>query len=133
MIIIEPKIPGIVFLNMLRFALELPELGKDHPELTKGEHYYDIVVRFLFSELEKLLRMGLYTGYKNYDNNVMFVRGKILLKEHLTQNWNRSNKIFCSFSEISSDILENRIIKYTLFCLAHCYFVEETIDAQLTR
>jgi hypothetical protein len=47
-IVIKPKIPGIGFLNMLRYALELPELGKEHPELTKGENYYDILVRFVF-------------------------------------------------------------------------------------
>ena len=121
-IVIKPKIPGIGFLNMLRYALELPELGKEHPELTKGEHYYDILVRFLFLELEKILQRGLHTGYKNCDDNAVFVRGKILLKEHLIVNHNMNDKIFCSFSEVSSDIIENRIIKYTLFYLSHCYF-----------
>jgi 5-methylcytosine-specific restriction endonuclease McrBC regulatory subunit McrC len=73
-IVIKPKIPGIGFLNMLRYALELPELGEEYPELTKGEHYYDILVRFLFLELEKILQMGLHTGYKNCDDNAVFVR-----------------------------------------------------------
>ena len=49
-IVIRPKIPGIGFFNMLRYALELPELGKNYPELTRGENYYDILVRFLFLE-----------------------------------------------------------------------------------
>jgi hypothetical protein len=57
--VIKPKIPGIGFLNMLRYALGLPELGKEHPELTKGENYYDILVRFVFLELEKILQRGL--------------------------------------------------------------------------
>ena len=77
--------------------------------------------------------MGLITGYRNYDDNMTSVRGKILLKEHLALNHIRNDKIFCSFSEISPDIIENRIIKYTLFYLSHCYFMEETIDAQLIR
>lgn len=132
-IVIKPKIPGIGFLNMLRYALELPDLGKEHPELTKGENYYDVLVRFLFLELEKILRIGLHTGYKNYDDNIMCVRGKILLKEHLTINCNRNDKIFCSFSEMSSDVIENRIIKHTLFYLSHCYFMEEAINAELFR
>ncbi len=132
-IVIKPKIPGIGFLNMLRYALELPELGKDYPELTRGENYYDILVRYLFLELEKIIRVGLFTGYKNYDDNMTSVRGKILLKEHLNINYIRNDKIFCSFSEISPDIIENRIIKYTLFYLSHCYFVEEIINAQLIR
>jgi 5-methylcytosine-specific restriction enzyme subunit McrC len=132
-ILIKPKIPGIGFLNMLRYALELPELGKEHPELTKGENYYDILVRFVFLELEKILQRGLYTGYKNYEDNLTCVRGKILFKEHLIVNHNINDKMYCSFSEVSSDIIENRIIKYTLFYLSHCYFQEDTIDAQLIR
>jgi 5-methylcytosine-specific restriction enzyme subunit McrC len=131
--VIRPKIPGIGFFNMLRYALELPELGKDYPELTRGENYYDILVRFLFLELEKIIQTGLFTGYKNYDDNMTSVRGKILLKEHLAANHIRNDRIYCSFSEISADIIENRIIKYTLFYLSHCYFVDETIDAQLIR
>lgn len=132
-IVIRPKIPGIGFFNMLRYALELPELGKDYPELTTGENYYDILVRFLFLELEKIIRTGLFTGYRNYDDNMTSVRGKILLKEHLAVNHVRNDRIFCSVSEMSPDIIENRIIKYTLFYLSHCYFMEETIDAQLIR
>ena len=34
---------------------------------------------------------------------------------------------------MSSDILENRILKYTLFYLSHCYFAQESINAQLLR
>lgn len=132
-IVIEPKIPGIGFLNMLRYALDLPDLGADYPELTKGEDYYDILVRFLLTELEKMLQRGLYTGYKNYEDNVTRLRGKILFKENIIANYNRNDKIFCSFSEISSDITENRIIKYTLFYLLHCSFVDKTIEAQLMR
>ena len=50
------------FLNMLRYALKLPELGKDIPELTTGENYYDILVHFLFFELEKIIRIGRITA-----------------------------------------------------------------------
>jgi 5-methylcytosine-specific restriction enzyme subunit McrC len=133
-IVIKPKIPGTGFVNMLRYSLDLPELGQEHPELTKGEDYYDILVRFLFLGLEDILQRGLNTGYKNNDDNLMCVRGKILFKEHLTMNHNNNDKIFCSFSEMSSDIIENRIIKYTLWHLSHLpYFSDNTIDAQLIR
>jgi 5-methylcytosine-specific restriction enzyme subunit McrC len=132
-IIIKPKIPHAGFLSMLGYALDFPELGQEHPELTKGKNYYDILVRFLFLELEKILQRGVYTGYKNYDDNITCIRGKILFKEQLIVNHNRNDKIFCFFSESSPDITENRIIKYTLSYLSHCYFVDNTIDAELIR
>jgi hypothetical protein len=49
---LKPRILGICF-------LKLPELEKDIPELTTGENYYDILMRFLFLELEKIIRIGL--------------------------------------------------------------------------
>lgn len=55
-IVIKPKIPSIGFLDMLRYALEMPDLGKHYPEITKGENYYDLLVRFLYFELEKIIR-----------------------------------------------------------------------------
>ena len=74
---------------------------------------------------------GLNIGYKIYDDNLSCIRGKILFKEHLTHNYNRNDKIFCSYSELTTDILENRIIKYTLYYLSQGYFLDDTINSKL--
>jgi 5-methylcytosine-specific restriction enzyme subunit McrC len=94
-------------------------------------NYYDIIILFFLEELEKLLFRGLSTGYKIYDDNLSCIRGKILFKERLNHNYNRNDKIFCSYSELTTDILENRIIKYTLYYLSQGYFLDDTIDSKL--
>lgn len=128
---IVPKIPQISFINMLRYAIGLAKIIPDYFELAEETNYYDIVVLFFLNELEKLLRGGLNTGYKIYDDNLSCIRGKILFKEHLSQNYIRSDKIFCSYSELTTDILENRIIKYTLYYLSKGRFLDDTIDSKL--
>ena len=130
-IVITPKISGISFLNMIRYGLRLPKLEDDYLGLAKENNYYDVLVLFLLQELEKILQKGLHQGYINYEDNITRVKGKIDFKQHITVNYNRKDKMFCSFSEFSPDITENRIIKFTLFYLSHCYFIDDRINSRL--
>lgn len=128
---IVPKIPQISFINMLRYATGLTKIIPDYFELSEEMNYYDIIVLFFLEEFEKLLYRGLNTGYKIYDDNLSCVKGKILFKEHLTYNYNNNNKIFCSYSELTTDIHENMIIKSTLYYLLQGNFIDETINSRL--
>jgi 5-methylcytosine-specific restriction endonuclease McrBC regulatory subunit McrC len=98
---ISPKILGISFLNMVRYALQLPELRLEELDVSdeKQPNYYDILVRFLLQELKLIPQRGLYDNYTNYDENMTCIRGKILFKEQATYNYNREDKVFCSFSD----------------------------------
>ncbi|HET7389238.1 MAG TPA: hypothetical protein VFJ51_00325, partial [Nitrososphaeraceae archaeon] len=132
---ISPKISGISFINMVRYGLQLLELkAEDFPASDETQpNYYDILVMFLMQELELILQRGLYTSYANHEDNLTSIRGKILFKEQILYNYNRGDKVFCSFSELTSDILENRIIKYTLFYLLQCHFIYDYIIAKLVE
>ena len=114
---IKPKISNANFMSMIIYALRLPEIGLESLPASEYPDFYNIIIRFLINYLDNLIRQGLYKGYITKTENLSYVRGKIAFKEHLLYNLNRSDKIFCSFSEISVDTLENRIIKFTLFYL----------------
>jgi 5-methylcytosine-specific restriction enzyme subunit McrC len=116
---------------MIRYGLRLPELDNEYLDLAKENNYYDVLVLFLLQELERILQKGLHQGYINYDDNIAQVKGKIDFKQHIAINHNRKDKVFCSYSEFSPDISENRIIKYTLFYLSHCYFINDRINSSL--
>ena len=116
---------------MIKYAMNLPELKTPEIKLKEINNYYHILVLFLLEELEILFQKGLNSGYIPYEDSITTVKGKILFKEHLNSNYNRLDRIYCSFSEFSLDILENRIIKYTLYCLCHCPFNDENIESQL--
>ena len=116
---------------MVKYALQLPELKSEEFEISEENNYYDILVLFLFQQLDTLIQRGLNTDYKIYEENLTKVKGKILFKENLAINFNRPDKIFCSFSETSQDILENQIIKYIIYHLSQCYFVDESINVKL--
>lgn len=121
---IKPKISGANIMSMIIYALRLPEIGPgDLPALEHADFYY-IIIRFLLSYLDDLLRIGLYKGYIVKSENLGYVKGKISFKQHIMYNQGRNDKIFCSFSEITVDTLENRIIKFTLSHLLRYVFVD---------
>jgi 5-methylcytosine-specific restriction enzyme subunit McrC len=114
---IEPKMHPVSFINMVKYALDLPEVSNEIFGLSEKCNHYDLVVLFLLGAVERLLHRGVYSSYADYEENLKTVRGKIFFKEHLSRNYGRGDKVYCSFSELTVDILENRIIKYTLFHL----------------
>lgn len=128
---IKPKVTGISFINMVKYAMNLPELKIPQIKLKEINNYYHILVLFLLEELDILFQKGLNSGYVQYDDNITTVKGKMLFKEHLNSNYYRQDRIYCSFSELAVDILENRIIKYTLYSLCHCHFNDENIESKL--
>ena len=73
----------------------------------------------------------MYNNYGKYEENLTSIRGKILFKENLFNNYNRPDKIFCNYSELTADVLENRIIKYTLFNLSQGHFFDDNISVRI--
>lgn len=128
---IKPKVTGISFINMVKYALNLPELKIPEIRLKEINNYYHILVLFLLEELEILFQKGLNSGYVQHDDNINTVRGKVLFKEHINSNSFRQDRIYCSFSELSIDTLENKIIKYTIYSLCHCHFNDRDIESKL--
>lgn len=128
---IRPKIPGINFANMVKYALNIPKLGIEDFIADEAENFYDILVLFLLEKLKDLLKKGLYNSYVDYQENNNCVRGKILFKEHIVVNSGRNDKVFCQFSELTSDIPENRIIKSTLYNLLQIGFIDKRINSEL--
>jgi len=130
---ITPKIPAVTFISMIRYALDLPQLKTEvfsaSEEVLKRRNYYDILVLFLLHLIDPLLQQGLYNNYAKYEETS--IRGKILFKENLFNNYNRPDKVFCNYSELTADILENRIIKYTLFYLSQCHFFDDNVSLRI--
>ena len=132
---ITPKIPAVTFISMIRYALDLPQLMSEifsaSEEVRKQRNYYDILVLFLLHLIEPVLQQGLYNNYAKYEENLTSIRGKILFKENLFNNYNRPDKVFCNYSELTADILENRILKYTLFYLSQCHFFDDNVSLRI--
>jgi 5-methylcytosine-specific restriction enzyme subunit McrC len=128
---IKPKISNANFIYMVKYVLRLLEIKPEDFRTFSYEDFYHILILFLLHHIGIILERGLYKGYITKSDNVAFLRGKILFKEHILNNQNRNDRIYCSFSEVTSDNTENRIIKFTLFYLSKYYFIDDTTRIEL--
>ena len=78
------------------------------------EDLYDILVRILIRRLEKLVEEGLYKNYRELDENLSSVKGRIMFMQQIRHNLILRHRIFCRYSDLTENVLENQIIKYTL-------------------
>lgn len=109
---------------MVIYALRLPEINIEDFPASMHRDFYHILIHFLLHEIDAITKRGLLKGYTAKADNLPYIRGKVLFKEHLLYNQNRNNRIYCKFPEITSDTLENRILKFTLFHLSQHYFID---------
>jgi 5-methylcytosine-specific restriction enzyme subunit McrC len=119
-IIINPKIKNLNFSYMLSYVYDLDPFQKEDFEYLreKEKTIFEQIIRNLLDRIERLCKRGISKSYYENEENLPYVKGKILLRENLSRNTLLQHRVFCRFSEFGSDNTENRIIKYTLYWLS---------------
>ena len=115
---IKPKINNANFFGMLKYALKLPNIDPKKQYLaTEKYDFWEILVEIFLGHLNIIFQRNLYSDYIETEDNLNFIRGKIDFTQHILQNFNRPDKIYCRFTEFTRNVLENRLIKTTLYKL----------------
>lgn len=70
----------------------------------------DIVITSLIDQCNLLLKQGLFRSYVVHEENVPFLRGKLLLKQQIQNTLKNNAKFACQFDELEYDNLENQIL-----------------------
>lgn len=116
---ILPKIEGLSttearknLLYMLAMAGDLPVRERDMASLDLDRTTLLDALIFAFSErLLDELRIGLDHAYVVREENASFVRGKLLINEHLRRNIGHDERVYVAYDEFVSDTPLNRILK----------------------
>jgi len=88
----------------------------------KNCNLYEILIYIYANNLKKLLMKNIYKRYNVREENLSFVKGKILFKENLRYNLVNRSKIYCMYHEFTENNLINQIFKYSaniLLSLTH--------------
>jgi 5-methylcytosine-specific restriction enzyme subunit McrC len=78
---------------------------------TAPSSFLDLWAALLAKNLHRELQMGLARAYRPMEDNARTVRGRILFQEHVVQNCNRPDRIYCGWDEFTEDRPLNRILK----------------------
>lgn len=79
-------------------------------EIKEGESFFDILGRLFANELEAIFKRGFCKKYLRKQENISFLKGKLLVRNQIGNRIRKVPKFACSYDDLTYDNLENRII-----------------------
>lgn len=79
-------------------------------EIKEGQNFFDILGRLFLNELEHIFRRGFYKKYVHKEENIQFLKGKLLVGKQIQNNIMKNVKFMCSYGNLTFDNIENQII-----------------------
>ncbi len=122
LVLIQPKVPIANVFSLLALAYKFyenasPFLDTTVPYSTASDRPLQALVEHFAALVENLLREGLLRRYIEREENIATVRGRLVFQENIRQNLVRGDRLFCRFSVSDVDVLENRLVLWTLLTL----------------
>ena len=123
---VSPKICSIDYLKMFQVCLESPvarnyisktydvKIDATYIPQDDGADFSIILILHFLYVLEELIRKPLRKGYVSYTENLSAkLKGKIQIGSHIKKNLMnlRTDRMYCTYQQFSTDCLENRILK----------------------
>jgi len=108
-----------IFLKMLRCLKDSPfkNLSSAHLDALPDFPILEVFISTFVEECESLLNKSIRSDYVLVEENLNFVRGKLLVHQNIKYNFINKMKFYCEFSEFIINTPQNRILKTTLLKL----------------
>jgi len=132
-IVIMPKTTVENLFYMLTYAYDLPHFRDERITLGLADDLFEFIVSIFANQVEQLVRRGIYRNYLEREENQRFLRGKLMPGEQIRRNSVRVTHFYQQHSEFTADVLENQILKYTLWQLSHLSFRTPQLRQRLRR
>jgi 5-methylcytosine-specific restriction enzyme subunit McrC len=132
-ILIRPKVPLDNLFYMLTYAYELPQFRQEEADLAVAEDLFEFIVDIFVQQVDKLIRKGIHRAYVDREENDRFLRGRLLVAEHLRHNHIVQDQFYQQRNEYTEDVLENQILRHTLWLLSRQHYRQETLRHRVRR
>jgi 5-methylcytosine-specific restriction enzyme subunit McrC len=131
-ILIQPKVPLDNLFYMLTYAYDLPEFRREETDLVAAD-LFEFIVDIFVRQVDGLIRHGIHRAYVDREENDRFLRGRLLVAEHLRHNRILQDQIYQQRNDYTEDVLENQILRHTLALLSRQHYREESLRPRLRR
>lgn len=104
-----------IFLTMLKALKWLP--FKEFNMSTVGtikNNLFEIFIDMYVKEVYDLIKKGIKGDYLNYKGNENFLKGKIVFKDHIKNNFLHKERFYVSYDIFNINRPENKLIKATI-------------------
>ncbi len=105
-----------IFLNMLRYwrGLKFAQLGRS--DIRKLQHFnmLEVFFRLFLENLVLLTQRGLARHYHAAQDNLPYLKGRILFPQHIRANLTNRARFYVEYDKFSADRPANRLIHTTI-------------------
>ena len=117
---------------LLCYAWDRIDAGKSIPvNKIATTSLVDLLASVLIQGTRRLVRRGLDRSYVTYSEATSRIRGRIDMGTSIKQLLLPQVKAYCSYDELSHDVLHNQIIKWSLFRLAQTQDIDKKLRKEL--
>lgn len=117
-ILVRPKVPLDNLFYMLTYAYDLPQFRGEETDLDVAEDLFEFIVEIFVRQVEALVRRGIHRAYVDREENDRYLRGRLLVGEHVRRNLLLQDQVYQRRNEYTEDVLENQILRHTLWLLS---------------
>lgn len=104
-----------LFLNMLKTVRKINGKNFKMTNLnTRRENLLEVFISMFLSESDDVIKRGLKSTYVTLQSNNKFLKGKLMMVNHLRKNHTNQSNFYTEYDEFLSDSPENQLIKTTL-------------------
>lgn len=115
-----PVIPIQNLYYLLLYVWDVPDQrNKVRVDAEKCHSLPNLFVQLLIGATERLLKYGLVQEYRNRQEEIEGLRGKLCIGETLKYGRLRQGKTICEVDELTHDVLLNQIVYSTLVNICH--------------
>ena len=101
-------------LFMLSFTKKLGIKETDISKLGDSENLYEIIIYLFAKNLLELLKKEIYRTYETREENLNYLKGKLLITDQIKKNQFDKTKFYVSHDELIENNLLNQVFKTTI-------------------
>ncbi len=111
----DPHEARQLLIDMLRCLVGFRHIVTDRAKLAAARMpLLEVFIREFLLAVEHVVKRGLRSGYTIKRDNLLMLRGKLQMADHLRLNVCRRDRFFTEFDEFSTDRPENRLLHTAL-------------------
>jgi len=105
-----------IFLELLRMLYKLPNFKHIEKARFQNENMplLEIFISMFLDEVAVILKKGIKSDYIANQDNLHFLKGKLLLNEQIKRNYIHKERFYVEYDEYTPNRAENKLIKSTL-------------------
>lgn len=117
---------------LLCYAWDRFEAGQSIPvDNIASTRLVDLLATVLIQGTRRILKRGLDRSYKTYSEATSRLRGRIEMGATVRHMLHKQAKAYCTYDELSHDVLHNAILKWSLYRLAQTEGIDKSLRKDL--